>query len=161
MPMCRDSIALGAGLCSLFLLRKLDRLNLVDRPRDEDLSLPATGGGAKWGFAVAMGVAPDGMAIETGRLWKLRAARADEGVLMCGTGGGGGWPWGKACPGDELSACDMFWLWAWAGVYGGGGEGMASSCPDRSCWRTGWIDMCAGGAYCTPGLPLPLHCCGL
>lgn len=44
---CRDSIALGAGLWSLFLLRKLERLNLFDKPRDEDLSLlGATGGGA-------------------------------------------------------------------------------------------------------------------
>jgi hypothetical protein len=91
--MCSDSIALGAGLWSLFLLRKLDKLNLFDSPRDDDRSLPgATGGGANWAF---MGAAaePEGMAIETGRLWKLRAARADEGVPVCGTGGGGGWFW--------------------------------------------------------------------
>jgi hypothetical protein len=52
------------------------------------------------------------MAIDTGRLWKLRAARADEGVevLDCGVGGCAWRPWGKACPGDELKACDMFWL---------------------------------------------------
>jgi hypothetical protein len=40
-------MALGAGLWSLLLLRKLERLNLFDKPRDEDLSLlGATGGGA-------------------------------------------------------------------------------------------------------------------
>ena len=94
--MCSDSIALGAGLWSLFLLRKLDKLNLVDRPRDEDLSRPgATGGGANWVFT-GTAAEPDGMAIETGRLWKLRAARAPVGVLVCGIGGGGGWFCAKA-----------------------------------------------------------------
>jgi hypothetical protein len=66
---CRDSIALGAGLESLFRFLKEDRLNLVDSwPRDKDLSLPAlTGGGAKWGFADGL-VELEGIVIEAGRL---------------------------------------------------------------------------------------------
>jgi hypothetical protein len=50
------------------------------------------------------------MAIDTGRLWKLRAARADEGVLVCGVDGCGWRLWAKACPGDKLKACEMFWF---------------------------------------------------
>ena len=46
-------------------------------------------------------------------------------------------------------------------MYGGGGEGMASSCPDKSRDRAGLIDICVWVAYCTLGLPLPVHCCGL
>jgi hypothetical protein len=66
--MCNDSIAFGVGLLSVFLLRKLDRLNLFDSPRDDDRSLPgATGGGANWVF-IGAAAEPEGMAIETGRL---------------------------------------------------------------------------------------------
>jgi hypothetical protein len=88
---CSDSIALGAGLCSLFRFLNEARLNFEDSlSRDADRPGPFLEGGGGNCEEELMLVALDGMTIDPGRLWKPDIGRAEEGVLVGGGGGGGG-----------------------------------------------------------------------
>ena len=94
--MCNDSIAFGAGLCSLFRFLNEERLNLEDSlSREADRPGPfREGGGGNCGLDVTL-VALWGITMEPGRLWKPDIGLAEDGVLVGGGGGGGGC-WGKA-----------------------------------------------------------------